>query len=208
MCACCSFFLQLSLVDFSCTGYPACISAAASLSLSLEAYSHTDCWPAILQNYSGIIQQVSTITLLCCAVAVAVAVAVVRVTMPSKLIAVHPLVSLMRSGPAAENCCARRILWWSSRTCGRLRRLLSWSTSGGYGDGSQSFSLSPSAKSILMHGRGHDRSCHIPQSCRPALQPKFRSFTAHFLSQGSRCLACTTTTLCWLSCALHALRLN
>ena len=66
MCACCSFFLQLSLVDFSCTGYPACISAAASLSLSLEAYSHTDCWPAILQNYSGIIQQVSII--ICCAV--------------------------------------------------------------------------------------------------------------------------------------------
>ena len=68
MCSVCSFFLQLSLVDFSCTGYPACISAAASLSLSLEAYSHTDCWPAILQNYSGIIQQVSTISLLCCAV--------------------------------------------------------------------------------------------------------------------------------------------
>ena len=60
-----SFFLHLSLVDLGCTGFPACVTAAASLSLSLDVFCRVESWPRLLQQYSGVTLQVT-----CCRPAV------------------------------------------------------------------------------------------------------------------------------------------
>lgn len=86
--------------------------------------------------------------------------------------------------PAADTAKhACRILHTSSRTCSKLRRSSSWSTSGGYGGGSQSSNRSPSVASTLRPGTGLDRSCHIPQPCSPVVV----SFAAHIIDFGSCC---------------------
>ncbi|KAK9809822.1 hypothetical protein WJX73_010078 [Symbiochloris irregularis] len=51
-----SFLLQLSLLDLSCTGFPACSLAAAALSLAL-AFFKEDAWPQLLQHYTALMQE-------------------------------------------------------------------------------------------------------------------------------------------------------
>ncbi len=53
----CSFFLQLSLLDLPCCGFPACAAAAAALSLALSFFGE-DCWPKLLQHYTALTDQV------------------------------------------------------------------------------------------------------------------------------------------------------
>lgn len=49
---CCSFLLQLSLLDLDCAGYPNSLLAASALSVALDSFGKEP-WPMALQQYSA-----------------------------------------------------------------------------------------------------------------------------------------------------------